>query len=605
MKLLEHFKELSIYPQNAKELKGLILQLAIQGKLTQAFRESHPELVEGSHSAKTLLEQIQAEKAQLIKDKKIKKEKVLPPISKEEIPFGLPDSWEWCRLIEVGQIIGGGTPRANNPEYFQENGIPWLTPADLGSYKDKFISKGRRDISELGLAKSSAKLMPKGTVLFTSRAPIGHIAIAANSIATNQGFKSCVPFIMDMNEFIYIHLKASVKRINDNATGTTFKEVSGKEVGKILIPLPPLAEQKAIVQIVDTLFKEVEALEELTQKRVQLKEDFISSALRRLSEGEVEKEWAFLQQHFSTFMTEESNVKKLRECILQLAVQGKLTRAFRESHPELVEGSNSAKTLLQQIQAEKAQLIKDKKIKKEKALPPITQEEKPYDLPEGWEWCRFQEIFDIRDGTHDSPKDSSNAKTYPLVTSKNFKNNKIDFDSARRISEEDYLKVIQRSQVHKGDVLFSMIGGNIGNQVEVGDFTEFAIKNVALFKHYKFGLPADGFLKLFSKYLAMDLQSRAAGGAQPFVSLKLFRNVVLGLPSLNEQQAIVTKVNELMALCDTLEQEIAKNKEAATKLMQSVLREVFQGKPDSVARPVSLNRPEELAIAAEPKAEYK
>ena len=197
-------------------------------------------------------------------------------------------------------------------------------------------------------------------------------------------------------------------------------------------------------------------------------------------------------------------------------------------------------------------------------------------MPEGWVWCRFQEIFDIRDGTHDSPKDSLDKVTYPLVTSKNFNNGDINFDSARRISEEDYLKVIQRSRVHKGDILFSMIGGNIGNQVEVGDFTEYAIKNVALFKHYRYGLPAEGFLKVFSKYIAMSLQSEAAGGAQPFVSLKFFRNLIIGLPSMEEQKAIVEKVSSLMRLCDELEQQINTSQTQIEQLMQSCLKEVFE-----------------------------
>src|SRR5690606_24307618 len=126
----------------------------------------------------------------------------------------------------------------------------------------------------------------------------------------------------------------------------------------------------------------------------------------------------------------------------------------------------------------------------------------------------------------------------------------------------------------------SMIGGNIGNQVEVGEFTDFAIKNVALFKHYKYGIPTEGFLKLFSQYIAMSLQSEAAGGAQQFVSLKFFRNIIVALPSIAEQQAIVSTVNALMGLCDRLEKEIKRNSKYIEQLMQSCLREVFEGEKD-------------------------
>jgi type I restriction enzyme S subunit len=286
----------------------------------------------------------------------------------------------------------------------------------------------------------------------------------------------------------------------------------------------------------------------------------------------MEHAWASLMPHFKEFITEKSAVKKLRECVLQLAVQGKLTKKWRIENPNV----ELASVLLEKIKAEKEQLIKDKKIKKEKPLPPITEEEIPYELPDGWEWARFQEVYDVRDGTHDSPKDSQNKLTYPLVTSKNFKNGMIDFESARRISEEDYGKVIKRSKVDKGDVLFSMIGGNIGNQVIVGDFTDFAIKNVALFKHYKYGLPEPGFINIYSKYIAMSLQNQAAGGAQPFVSLKFFRNLVLGLPSIEEQKAIIEKVNTLMAFCDQLEEAIEESTIQIEQLMQSCLKEVFE-----------------------------
>jgi type I restriction enzyme, S subunit len=274
----------------------------------------------------------------------------------------------------------------------------------------------------------------------------------------------------------------------------------------------------------------------------------------------------------SILSNQKSDIDSLRQAILQEAVQGKLTVKWREANPSVEHASE----LLKRIEAEKQQLIAKKKIRREKAFPRIEDDEKEFNLPNGWIWCRFQQIFDIRDGTHDSPKDSSDTNSYPLITSKNFKEGNIDFDTARRISEADYLKVIYRSKVHTGDILFSMIGGNIGNQVEVGDYTEFAIKNVALFKHYNSDTIAKGFLSVFSKFIAMSLQSHAAGGAQPFVSLKFFRNLVLGLPPKEEQQAIVGKVNSLMALCDELEQEVDNSQTQVEQLMQSCLKEVFE-----------------------------
>lgn len=225
------------------DMKKSLLQYAIEGKLVPQRKE------EGT--AKDLLAEIRAEKARLVKEKKIKKSKPLPAITDDEKPFDIPDSWEWVRLEEIGTIIGGGTPKTQILEYW-DGDIPWLTPADM-KFIGKYAMSGNRNISLLGLQKSSARLMPKGTVLFSSRAPIGYIAIAKNKICTNQGFKSVVPFIMHGNEYIYYCLKARLKDIQLRASGTTFKEISGSEFGKTMIPLPPLAEQHRIVAKLEEL----------------------------------------------------------------------------------------------------------------------------------------------------------------------------------------------------------------------------------------------------------------------------------------------------------------------------------------------------------------
>lgn len=593
MKLLEHFKELSIYPQNAKELKGLILQLAIQGKLTAQWRANVESqgIATIDNNAKTLLEQIQAEKAQLIKDKKIKKEKALPPISQEEIPFELPESWEWTRLGEIGDWGAGATPLRSNGDFYGGE-INWFKSGELnnGLMDYKSVEK----ITDLAIQKTSVRLNQPGDVLIAMYgATIGKTGFLKVEGATNQAVCACTCYNGMYNEYLHLLLKALKKEFLDQGEGGAQPNISRVKIRNKIFAIPPLAEQKAIVQIVDTLFKEVETLEELTQKRVQLKEDFISSALRRLSEGEVEKEWAFLQQHFSTFMTEESNVKKLRECILQLAVQGKLTRAFRERHPELVEGSHSAKALLAQIQAEKAQLIKEKKIKKEKALPPITQEEIPFELPMGWEWCRLGEVTDIIAGASFKSGDFNetggtkcikitNAGVREFVETNDFlPDDFVQLYPNYLIKEGDLILALTRPYIKDGlkiSVCPSSYDNSLLNQrvASIRSFTEFIyhpyiftfIQSPKVLNYYK------------SKF---DGKSQ-----QPNMKMGDITELLVSIPPLAEQKAIVTKVNELMALCDTLEQEIAKNKEAATKLMQSVLREVFQGKPDSVARPVSV-----------------
>lgn len=573
MQLLELFHELTVRPQNAMELKGLILQLAVHGKLTANWREENPNV----EPASELLRRIQKEKEKLVKEKKLKKEKPLPSLNLEEVLGDIPNTWEYVRLGEIGDWGAGATPLRSNGAFY-DGQINWFKSGELNNGVIDYDSEEK--ITDLALSKTSVRLNQPGDVLIAMYgATIGKTGLLAVSGTTNQAVCACTPFAGILSEFLHTLLKALKNNFMDQGEGGAQPNISRIKIRNQIFQLPPFEEQKAIVKIVESLFKEVEQLEALTEARVQLKEDFATSALRQLTEGNTSHEWSQLQAHFPTFFDNKANIKKLRESILQLAVQGKLTANWRAARVSSGVETAPASELLKRIQKEKEQLIKEKKIKKEKPLPAISEDEIPYELPEGWVWCRFQEIFDIRDGTHDSPKDSVNKITYPLVTSKNFKDGTIDFDAARRISEEDYLKVIQRSRVDTGDILFSMIGGNIGNQVVVGEFTEYAIKNVALFKHYNYGHPAPGFLKLFSQFIAKNLQNEAAGGAQPFVSLKFLRSIVISLPPIEEQKALVEKVNQLMTYCDELEEQVKQCQRHAEQLMQSVLREVFEGEP--------------------------
>ena len=175
-----------------------------------------------------------------------------------EVPFEVPENWVWVRLSDLGQVIGGGTPKTENPAFWNNGTIPWLTPADMKNVKGKYVSCGERNITEQGLNGSSARLMPTGTIVYSSRAPIGYIAIAANPLATNQGFKSIVLKKSKMAEYLYYCLQHWTPEIQSRASGTTFKEISGSEFGKTVIPLPPLAEQKRIVAKVEQLFIEID-----------------------------------------------------------------------------------------------------------------------------------------------------------------------------------------------------------------------------------------------------------------------------------------------------------------------------------------------------------
>ena len=175
------------------------------------------------------------------------------------------NEWKELTLEEIGDIVGGGTPSTKNENYYGDE-ISWITPKDLSGYTSKYISKGERSITKLGLEKSSAKLLPKGTVLFSSRAPIGYVAIAENELATNQGFKSiiCNPKIAN-NQFIYYRMKLAKEELESIAGGSTFKEVSGKVMKEFRISLPPLEEQEKIANILSSLDDKIELNNEMNK----------------------------------------------------------------------------------------------------------------------------------------------------------------------------------------------------------------------------------------------------------------------------------------------------------------------------------------------------
>ena len=252
------------------QAKAKILDLAIRGKLVPQNPDDEP--------ASVLLERIHVKKEELIKQGKIKRDKKEAVIFKgddnsyyekvgtevrcidNEIPYDIPDSWTFVRLKHVGTIVGGGTPKTKIVAYW-DGEISWLTPADLSGYTSMYISVGERKITQEGLKSSSAQLMPKGTVLYSSRAPIGYIAISSNSIATNQGFKSVVPYNISMSEYLYYCLKARTPDIEQRATGTTFKEISGSAMGETIIPLPPIKEQQSICLKLKESFFTIECIE--------------------------------------------------------------------------------------------------------------------------------------------------------------------------------------------------------------------------------------------------------------------------------------------------------------------------------------------------------
>ncbi|WP_419092399.1 restriction endonuclease subunit S [Waltera sp.] len=479
-----------------EQLKASILQYAIQGKLV----EQRPE--EGS--GEELYQQIQTEKQRLIQEKKIKKEKTLVEITEDEIPFDIPESWKWVRL---GDCTG----------YSQTK--PKISPKDI---TDDMWSLDLEDIQkESGaiLTRTTASerkitgdkvLFYKGQVLYSKLRPyLKKILIAPdNGICTPE----LVPFntyLVYANYIVYVLRSPHIDYVVNSVTyGVKMPRVGTETMVNLLIPLPPLSEQKRIVAKIEELLpligRYAVAYEKLEQFNAKFPED-------------------------------------MKKSILQYAIQGKLVEQRAEE--------GTAEELYQQIQAEKQHLIAEKKIKKEKTLPEIAEDEVPFDIPESWKWCRLSDIIDVRDGTHDSPKYVPEG--IPLITSKNLSNGIIDYGNVKYITQEDADKINARSMVEDDDILFAMIG-SIGNPVLVKKDREFCIKNMALFKKFA---DTDIFMQYmywFFFYAQYKLKKEASGGVQSFISLSRFREYLVPLPPFAEQKRIVAKIEELLPLCERL-----------------------------------------------------
>ena len=488
----------------ADKLRKSVLQSAIQGKLTEQLATDD--------NVEDLLQAIKKEKELLIKEKKIKKQKPLPEITEDEIPFAIPENWKWVRLGEIGKIIGGGTPKTTNLEYWQNGKIAWITPADMKNIKGKYISCGKKNITLLGLEKSSAQLLPKGSILFSSRAPIGYVAIAREEVSTNQGFKSIVPFSLNLSLYLYYVLLGMVDIIKKLGTGTTFKEVSGSVVEKILVPLPPLAEQKRIVEKLDNVLANIDELKASEEKL------------------------SILQKNFPD---------KLKKSILQSAIQGKLT--------EQLATDDNVEDLLQAIKEEKERLIKEKKIKKQKPLPEITEEEIPFEIPKNWRWVRLGALSSvITDGTHKTPNYVN--KGIPFISVQNISSGKYKDTKLKYITEDEHKKLICRCKPEKGDILFCRIG-TLGHPYIVDLDFEFSIfVSLGLIKLINKDINV--YLKAYMDSPSFEWQInkvKVGGGTHTFkLNLKDIVNFLIPLPPLAEQKRIVEKLDKLLANIEEL-----------------------------------------------------
>ena len=476
-----------------QELKASVLLYALQGKLVP-----HDPTEGTGHGEIEKMQRLQ-------KAKEIKNEKPLPPVTDDEMTTDIPDNWCWDRIGNIGSWSAGTTPSRTNPDYYGGD-VPWLKTGDLN---DGTVTSVPEYITDVALQKTSVRLNPAGSVLMAMYgATIGKLGILAIPMTTNQACCACIPYDGMLNKYLFYFLMGNRLNFIKMGEGGAQPNISKEKIVNFPIAIPPLAEQQRIVAKLEEILPLIDRYEAA---------------------------WNKLEEFNKRFPVD------MQKSILQMAIQGKLV----EQRPE----EGTGEELFQQIQTEKQTLIKAGKIKKEKPLPEIAEDEIPFDIPESWKWVRFSDVLDVRDGTHDTPKYVTSG--IPLVTSKNLVDGGIDFETTKLISIEDAQAINMRSAVDDGDILFAMIG-TIGNPVLVKKDREFCIKNMALFKAINQELISMEYLLLFLQNEQHVMKKKASGGVQSFVSLKFLRNYLLPLPPAAEQKRIVAKLEEILPLCERL-----------------------------------------------------
>lgn len=562
--LLAHYEYIGDAPETIKRLRRFILYLAVRGKLVP----QNP----GDEPASELLKQVTVKKERLLKAGKIRKPRVFIDNMDLFHPFDIPNCWQWVRLDTIGAIIGGGTPSASDADNFTVPGagIPWLTPADLGGHSELSISHGARDLSEKGFRSSSATLMPATTVLFTSRAPIGYVAIAANPISTNQGFKSIVPYIPDCSQFIALVMKSFAPEIDAMAPGTTFKEVSGKSIARVSFPLPPLAEQHRIVAKVNELLVLCNMLEAARSKQETTRNRLTAASFARLNETNPETFQDDARSTINampTLTTRADQIKQLRQTILNLAVRGKLVPQNLDDEP--------ASELLKQIAMEKAMLVKAGKIRKTKRVLPIDNSSLLFGLPPGWIWSR---LGGISRKIHYGFTASANQKIdrVRLLRITDIKNNKVGWHSVPGCEIDE--KALPNFKLEIGDILVARTGGTIGKSFLVTELPVLSVFASYLIRVQVFHIINVRYLKLVFESLVywVQLQEGARGAGQPNVNGQTLGKMLIPLPPLAEQHRIVAKVDKLMSLCDRLETDLTMSEDIRLRLLETLLHEELE-----------------------------
>lgn len=497
---------------NAQDLKNSILQLAVQGKLVEQRAE------EGT--ARELIEQIKLEREQLIKDKKIKKSKPLPEITEDEIPFEIPESWEWVRVNDIFNVKSA--MRIHQTDW-QSSGIPFFRGRELV----QLIKTGNVDfdiyISKELYEKNKEKggVPRKNDILVTAVGTIGksYIVKGTKPFYYKDAYILCFENIVNIYpEYIKYCLDSPYMQneIHRDSMATTVAQLTIIKAKEMLVPFPSLEEQHRIV-------------------------------------AKIEEILPYIDQYDKAYTKLETFNKKfpedMKKSILQMAMRGKLVEQRAEE--------GTADELYEQIVAEKAQLIKDGKIKKEKPLPEITEDEIPFEIPSSWKWVRFGEFGSYKKGPFGSaltkaifvPKGDNTVKVYE-------QKNAIQKDASLGdyyITRDYFESKMKGFELFPGDIIVSC-AGTIGETYIMPEGIEQGIINQALMRMKLMpSVYVEYFLIYFNVILKQTARKSSKGSAikniPPFAELKSY---LVPLPPLEEQKRIVAKIEELLPYCDQL-----------------------------------------------------
>ncbi|WP_321277146.1 restriction endonuclease subunit S [Thiomicrorhabdus indica] len=524
-----------------QKLRELILEMAVRGLLVPQDLNDEP--------ASELLKKIAAEKAQLIKDKKIKKTKALPEISEDEKPFDLPSGWEWVRTgntldFQYGKSLPAKSRNEQGSiEVFGSNGV-------VGFHDEAIFEKPCIIIGRKGSAGALNKTLKPSwitDVAFFVEPPIGH-------------------------NFDYTYL--ILKSLKLDALGKGIKPgVNRNEAYKLPYALPPLEEQKRIVSKVDNLMALCDQLESQTLDSIATHQTLVETLLGNLVNPEntanFQAAWSLIAQNFDVLFTTEKSIDTLKQTILQLAVMGKLVPQNPNDEP--------ASELLKKIAAEKAQLIADKKIKKSKPLPAITEAEKPFDLPNGWEWSRLPDLGELARGKS-KHRPRNDPKLYidgdiPLIQTGDVSSAKNTGGKITTYTAKYNQEGLEQSRLWSKGTLCITIAANIADS-GIMSFDACFPDSVVGFTPFIEEMDVKYF-DLFIRTAKADLETFAPSTAQKNINLQILSDLFVPLPPLNELNLIVAKVNELMTLCDQLKTQLQTAQQTQTHLAQSIAQEAL------------------------------